>query len=200
MAVAAPKRRTAPAPPPSRTTPPRRKAPETQSGGRPGAGSSPVRKPGPAPARKPARKAPARAPQRARPKVRRNPGARVIPLAGRTAVAVVQLPDSGLIVQMTRGRLWIGVLGLLLAGIVALSVVNLSFNANAARIDAQITALQEENNVLEARQATRYSIDRLRSAGRQAGLIQPAITDTRFVEFDRDTLATAAQRLAAASP
>lgn len=212
MAVAAPKRRTAPAPPPSRTTAPKRKAPKRKAAAAPATKRSPARRasavaaPAPArvparkPARKPTRKAPARAPQRAKPKVRRNPGARVIPFAGRTAVAVAQLPDSGLIVRMTRGRLWIGVLGVLLVGIVALNVVNLSFTANAAKIDAQITALEEENNVLEARAATRFSIGRLQQAGREMGYVQPSMGDGHFVEYNRDTLAQAAQRLAAASP
>lgn len=203
MAVAAPKRRTAPAPPPARTTPPKRKAPKRKAAGAargavavPAPSRAPTRKP----ARKPARKAPARAPQRAKPKVRRNPGARVIPLAGRTAVAVAQLPDSGLIVRMTRGRLWIGVLGVLLVGIVALNVVNLSFSANAAKIDGQISALQEENHVLEARQATLYSVSRLQQSGRELGYVQSSMGDGYFVEYNRETLANAAQRLAAASP
>lgn len=186
MAVAAPKRRTAPAPPPSRTTPPKRKAPKRKA-----AVVAPAPRPAPAPRR---------APARAKPKVRRNPGARVIPLAGRTAVAVSQLPNSNLIVRMTRGRLWIGVLGALLVGIVGLNVVNLSFTANAAKIDAQIATLESEIGVLEAREATRFSVDRLQSAGRELGLVQPSMEDARFVEFDRDTLANAARRLAAASP
>jgi hypothetical protein len=189
MAVAAPKRRTAPAPPPARTTPPKRKAPQRKAAVA-----------APAPARVPARKPARKAPQRAKPRPRRNPGARVIPFAGRTAVAVTQLPNSNLIVRLTRGRLWIGVLGTLLVGIVALNVVNLSFTANAAKIDASIAALESENGVLEARQATRFSVDRLQSAGREMGYVQPSMEDAHFVEYNRDTLATAAGRLAAASP
>ncbi len=69
-------------------------------------------------------------------------------VAGRTAVAVRELPDSGLIVRMTRGRAWIGVLGVLLVGIVALNVVTLSFAASAGKIDEQITALDQENSML----------------------------------------------------
>lgn len=188
MAVAAPKRRTAPAPPPARTTPPKRKAPQRKA-----AVAAPAR-------RAPARRAPARAPQRARPKTRRNPGARVIPLAGRTAVAVRHLPDSGLMVRMTRGRAWIGVLGVLLAGIVALNVVTLSFAASAGKIDAQITTLEEESGLLSNRAATREGIGRMRSAGSALGLSMPSSESTRFVEFNRETIATAAARLAAASP
>jgi hypothetical protein len=190
MAVAAPKRRTAPAPPPARTTPPKRKAPKRKAA---------VAAPAPA-RRAPARRAPARAPQRARPKTRRNPGARVIPLAGRTAVAVRHLPDSGLMVRMTRGRAWIGVLGVLLVGIVALNVVTLSFAATAGKIDAQITTLEEENGLLGNRAAKRGGIGPVRAAGSALGLSMPSSESIRFVDSDRETIATAAARLAAASP
>ncbi len=144
MAVAAPARRStaAPAPAPSRTTPPKRKAP--------------ARKPKraramPAPAKAPARRAPAR-----KPATKRRPAAtqpKLVVAAGRTAVAVRQLPDSGLIVRMTRGRAWIAVLGILLVGIVALNVATLSFAASAGKIDEQITALEKENSMLESREA-----------------------------------------------
>ncbi len=180
MAVAAPKRRTAPAPPPSRTTPPKR------------------RKRAVAPA--PVRRAPARAPQRARPKTRRSPGARVIPLAGRTAVAVRDLPDSGLMVRMTQGRLWIGVLGVLLVGIVGLNVVTLSFAASNGGIDEQITALERENGILKVRDAQKSATGRVRSGGGELGLAMPSSESIRFIDFDRDTIATAAARMAAASP
>jgi hypothetical protein len=209
MAVAAPKRRTAPAPPPSRTTPPKRRAAPKRKAAAPRASAvavpapsrAPARKPARKPTRKPARKAPARAPQRAvRPKVRRNPGARVIPFAGRTAVAVGQLPDSGLMVQMTRGRLWIGVLGVLLAGIVALNVVNLSLNATAATIDGQIGILDSENGVLKGRDATKSGPERVRGAARDLGFTQASSADTLFVDYGPKTIATAAARLAAASP
>ena len=86
-----------------------------------------------APARKaPARKAPARKPAPARRRApTRRPGGQLIPLAVGTATAVRHLPDSSLMVRMTRGRAWIGVLGVLLVGIVALNVVTLSLAATA---------------------------------------------------------------------
>ncbi|MGE0067953.1 MAG: hypothetical protein AB7T48_11445, partial [Solirubrobacterales bacterium] len=135
-----------------------------------------------------------------RPKTRRNPGARVIPLAGRTAVAVRHLPDSGLMVRMTRGRAWIGVLGVLLVGIVALNVVTLSFAASAGKIDAQITALEKENSLLGNRAATRGGVGRVRAAGSALGLSMPSSESIHFVDSNRDAIAKAAARLAAASP
>jgi hypothetical protein len=171
MAVAAPARRStaAPAPAPSRTKPPKRKAP----------------------ARKPARK----------PTPKRRPAAtqpRLAVAAGRTAVAVRQLPDSGLIVQMTRGRAWIGVLGVLLVGIVALNVATLSFAATAGQIDEQITTLEKENSMLESREAQHFSTARVRNQGSQLGLAMPNLEEPRVIELRPDDVATAASRLAAA--
>jgi len=199
MAVAVPKRRTAPAPAPSRTTPPKRRkaaAPATAPKRRKAASARAVA----VPSRAPARRAPARAPQRARPKTRRSPGARVIPLAGRTAVAVSQLPDSNLMVRMTRGRTWIGVLGVLLVGIVALNVVTLSFAASAGKIDQQITALDRENNLLSNRDATKTGVGQVRDAGSALGLAMPPSSEIDFVDVGPDDVATAAARLAAAGP
>lgn len=178
MAVAAPARRSsaAPAPAPSRTKPPKRKAPARK-----------------APARKPARSkaAPARrAPASTRPKL--------AAVAGRTAVAVRELPDSSLVVRMTRGRAWIAVLGALLVGIVALNVATLSFAASAGQIDEQITALEKENSMLEGREAERYSTARIRGEAAAAGLAMPTSEDPKVIEFDSADVATAAARLAAA--
>src|SRR5262245_41399094 len=81
-----------------------------------------------------------RAPARRRPAPARRPAGQLIPIAVNTASAVGRLPDSGLMVRMTRGRVWIGVLGVLLAGIVALNVLTLSFAASAGQIDQNIQA------------------------------------------------------------
>lgn len=187
MAVAAPARRTAPAPAPSRTTPP----PKPRK---------PARKPtrskaAAAPAEAPARRAPAR-----RPATKRAPAARpkLVVVAGRTAGAVRQLPDSSLVVRMTQGRLWIGVLGVLLVGIVALNVVTLSFAASAGKIDAQITTLEKENSMLESREAERYSTARVRGEGAELGLAMPNTEAPHLIEAGPDDVAAAAARLAAA--
>ena len=56
-------------------------------------------------------------------------------------------------VRMTRGRAWIAVLGVLLAGIVALNVVTLSLAASVGHIDQNIQALDQENSILRSRDA-----------------------------------------------
>jgi len=203
MAVAAPKRRSsaAPAPAPSRTAPPkRRKAAAAPAPAR----RAPV-KPRRAPA-KPARgraAAPARAPQRSRPrpKPRRAPRRsqpRLALVVGRTAATVRDLPDSGLIVRMTRGRLWIGVLGLLLVGIVALNVVTLSFAASLGKIDEQTTALESENTVLSARLSKLNGVDRIRHEAGKLGLVAASTGEQAVIQAGPNDAATAAARLAQA--
>jgi hypothetical protein len=201
MAVAAPARKTAPAPAPSRTTPPRKKAAPSRPA--PQKKATPARRrPAPkgraAASSAPARKAPARTPRRAKPRTKRAVGGQLIPFAGRTAVAVGQLPDSGLVVRMTRGRAWIGVLGVLLVGIVALNVVTLSFAASSGKIDEQITALEQENPILEGRDAQRSGVGAVRQAAGALGLAMPSSEEIHFTETGRGDVTTAAQRLAAA--
>jgi hypothetical protein len=194
MAVAAPKRRSsaAPAPAPSRTTAPKRKSPARKAPARKPPRSRAVAAPAKAPARRaPARRtAPKRAPATARPKL--------AVVAGRTAVAVRQLPDSSLVVRMTRGRAWIAVLGVLLVGIVALNVATLSFAASSGQIDEQITKLEQENSMLESREAKYFSTARIRNEGAAAGLAMPTTDEPQVVEFEPADVATAAARLAAA--
>lgn len=187
MAVAVPRGRTAPAPRPSRTTAPARP-------------KGPARKPArsrsvTAPAKAPVRRAPAR-----KPATKRAPAARpkLAVVAGRTAVAVRGLPDSSLVVRMTQGRLWIGVLGVLLVGIVALNVATLSFASTAGKIDQQITALEKENSMLESREAERFSTARIRGEAGELGLAMSNSEEPRLIEYKRGDVATAAARLAAA--
>jgi hypothetical protein len=193
MAVAAPARRSgaATAPAPSRTTPPKRRAPARQPA-RKQARSRAVT----APAKAPARRAPARKPAPKRRPASAQP--RLVVTAARTAEAVRQLPDSGLVVRMTRGRAWIGVLGILLVGIVALNVATLSFAASSGQIDEQITTLENENSMLEGLEAKRFSTARIRSEASTLGLAMPNTEEPRVIELGPDDVATAASRLAAA--
>ncbi len=225
MAVAAPARKTAPAPAPSRTTPPQKRAPARPAPQKRAAPARPAPRKKAAPARKaparktprhspraktasaraaaaPARRAPARAPSRTKTRTQRavDVGGQLIPFAGRTAVAVGQLPDSGLVVRLTRGRAWIAVLGVLLAGIVTLNVITLSFAASAGHIDEQITTLDQENSILRGRDARLTSVGPVRQAASSLGLAMPASTDIRFVDPGPEDVATAAQRLAAVDP
>ena len=166
--------------------------------------------PAKAPARKaPARKAPARkAPARKSPakksagaaRARGVPAARphLVPLAvGHTAAAVRGLPDCRPVVGLTRGRAWIGLLGLLLAGIVALNVVTLNLTATAGDIEAQRQTLREENSLLQRRLAERLSNGRVEGAAASLGFERPDGRDINFATAGPEAVKIAAERLAA---
>jgi hypothetical protein len=147
-----------------------------------------------APARAPARKAPAR-----RKAPSRRPGGQLIPIAVGTATAVRQLPDSSLMVRLTRGRAWIAVLGLLLAGIVVVNVVTLSIAATAGHVDRNIQALDSENSLLRSRDAQRSGVDRVRHDAAALGLTMASSDEVGYVQFEPRDIEVAAQRLAAST-
>jgi hypothetical protein len=101
---------------------------------------------------------------------------------------------------MTRGRAWIAVLGVLLAGIVTLNVITLSFAASSGKIDEQITALDQENSILGGRDARLSGIGPVRQAAAPLGLAMPSSEEIHFTDAGPNDVATAAQRLAAAGP
>lgn len=145
----------------------------------------------------PARKAPARKPAHRKAPTRR-PGGQLIPIAVGTASAVRSLPDSGLMVRMTRGRAWIGVLGVLLVGIVALNVITLSFAAGAGHIAQNIQALDEENSLLRSRDAQKSGAGRIAQSAAALGLSAAAVDEVGTVQATSGDIETAARRLAAA--
>jgi len=193
MATAAPARKAASARAP-------RKRPALAVAPAPAAPSrAPTRK---APVRAPTRKAPARGPARRPAPARRTParhaGRQLIPIAVGTAAAVRNLPDSGLIVRLTRGRAWIGLLGMLLAGIVALNVITLSLAATAGQVDQNIQALDQENSILRNLDARKSGVARVRHDAAYLGLSGATLEEVGYVNATSDDVATAAQRLAAA--
>jgi hypothetical protein len=101
-------------------------------------------------------------------------------------------------VRMTRGRAWIAVLGVLLAGIVAVNVVTLSLAASAGQIDRNIAALEAENSLLGGRVAQRYGVTRVHHEAAARGLATAATDQIRYSRASADDVSVAAQRLAAA--
>jgi hypothetical protein len=200
-AATAPARKAAPAP---KAAPKRRKATTATA-----ATAAPARKAAPrkastaAPARKPSRNGLLTAPSRHKAAPRRR--ARVLPYAagtaGRAAVAVTQLPESGLIHRLTRGRAWIGLLGVLLAGIVALNVVTLSFAASAGKIEAVNSELSKENTMLQSLKATKLGQGRMRAEAAKLGLALPteANAQPQLITARPSDVAEAVGRLKAAA-
>jgi hypothetical protein len=156
--------------------------------------------------RAPARKATARKPATgrapARPAKRRRsqqtPFTGFVPVAvGRTAGAVGGLADSPVVVRLTRGRWWIGLLGALLVGIVALNVMALSFSASSSNAGRQADELKRQNSALRAQIATRLSNDEIQAAATGLGLFLPEAGQVSYVRPSPDDAAEAARRLRA---
>jgi hypothetical protein len=101
-------------------------------------------------------------------------GAALFPQAAmRSAGAVRDLSDSGLIVRLTRGRGWIAVLCTLLVGIVALNVLSLSLTAGSGRTSLQIDELKTEISSLEAQIEERLSATEVEAEAVRLGLANP---------------------------
>jgi hypothetical protein len=134
------------------------------------------------------------APRRARPAPR--PAPRLVPVAvGRTALAVGGIADSGLVLRLTRSRLWIGALGSLLVGIVALNVAALSFNASSSKTAGLSDELLRENSALRAQIENGLSNERVQAAAAGLGLIVPEPGAIRYLEPKPGDAAAAADRL-----
>jgi hypothetical protein len=120
----------------------------------------------------------------------------LVPVAvGRTAVAVGGIADSGLVLRLTRSRGWIGVLGTLLVGIVALNVLALSFNASSSKTAAIADELRRENSALGTDIADVLSNERLQRAATRLGLVVPEPGSILYLNPGRADAEAAADRL-----
>ena len=114
---------------------------------------------------------------------------------GRTAVAVGHVADSGLVVRLTRSRLWIWLVAWLLVGIVALNVYSLSLNASASKVAHQAGSLARENSALRAQLTERLSNGRIQAAAAELGLALPEPDSIRYLRASDADAKTAAERL-----
>ena len=114
-----------------------------------------------------------------------------------TAHVVTHLPESSAVVGMSRSRVWIAVIGVLLIGIVAINVLTVSYGSMASNIEADIQTLERRNAILESAEVTALSMPRVRNAALAAGMAVPAPEEIRYLTFEEGDVAAAAQRLAA---
>ncbi len=122
----------------------------------------------------------------------------MIPVAaGRAGVAVRELPDSSAIVRLTRGRLWIGLLGALLVGIVALNVLSLGLNASSGQLSQQINDLERDNSALRAEIAEKLSASKVETAATSLGLAAPMPEEISYLDYEPSDVTRAAKALSA---
>lgn len=144
-----------------------------------------------APARRRSRSAPTRRGARS---ARRGQGRRLV---GRTAQAVTHLPDSGAVVGISRGRLWIAVIGILLIGIVGINLLTVSYGSTASRLETQIQTLERRNTILRSSEMSATSMPRVREAALADGMVVPETDEIVYRSFSPGDFTAAAQRLAA---
>jgi cell division protein FtsL len=83
------------------------------------------------------------------------------------------LPDHGIVERLTRGRLWIGLIGCLLLGLVSMQVALLKLNAGIGRAVQQGANLERRNGELRAEISRLGSEERIQAMGAKLGLIMP---------------------------
>jgi hypothetical protein len=108
---------------------------------------------------------------------------------------VGELADSGLVVRMTRSRAWIAVLGLLLAGIVTLNVLSLSFTASSGRLAARSEGLARENATLRSALTENLSGPRIEAVALANGLLVPGPRDVEYLSAGDQYAKVAARRI-----
>ncbi|MGB2710569.1 MAG: hypothetical protein WBC33_03570, partial [Conexibacter sp.] len=104
------------------------------------------------------------------------------------------LHDSGLVDRLVRGRGWVGLLGLLLIGLVALNVGLLKMNAQAGRNAEQARKLRIANTELRGRVTRLSSAERLEAQGLKLGLVMPPPGNIHYLVARGDVDGRAAAR------
>jgi hypothetical protein len=91
------------------------------------------------------------------------------------------LPDHRLLDRAVRGRAWILMLGVMLAGIVAMQVEVLKLGASMGRAIEQGTALQSRNDLLRAYVASLADDQRIKRLAAGMGMVMPAPSGVGFL-------------------
>jgi hypothetical protein len=119
------------------------------------------------------------------PSPRALPELRPLPVLGTIGLGAIRagrsLHDSPLLDRLLRGRGWIGLLGVLLIGLVALNVSLLKLNSEAGRDADAAKALRIRNDRLKARIARLASGERLEAVGARLGLVMPEPGRIRYL-------------------
>jgi hypothetical protein len=129
--------------------------------------------------------APARAPRAATapsiPRRRPAPAPSFGPFAQRALKTARTLRDSHAVDRLVRGRVWIGLLCVLLIGLVGLNVSLLKLNAAAGRNAEWAKKLRVENADLRARVSRLHSAAHIQAEGQRQGLVMPTAADVHYL-------------------
>ncbi len=112
----------------------------------------------------------------------RRTGRRPVPLPDRVAALIRTLPDRALVDRIVRGRAWIPLLGVMLAGIVAMQVELLKLNASIGRSIQLGTALQSRNDTLRASVSSLSDAQRIERMASGMGMVMAGPTSVQFLD------------------
>lgn len=107
---------------------------------------------------------------------------RLAPLHQRLAELVRTLPDRALLDRIVRGRAWIPLLGVMLAGIVAMQVELLKLNASIGRSIQLGAALQSRNDNLRASVSSLSDSQRIERLASGMGMVMAGPTAVQFLD------------------
>jgi hypothetical protein len=114
----------------------------------------------------------------------RRSAARLAPtssLGARAAAFVRALPDHPWLDRVVRGRAWIPILGVMLAGIVAMQVEVLKLGASIGRSIQRSSSLQASNEQLRATVATLDDDQRIEALAAKRGMVMPSPDGVGFL-------------------
>jgi len=121
-------------------------------------------------------------------------------LTERLGVWVRSLPDHRLLDRLIRGRAWIVLIGVLLAGIVALQVSMLRLNAGISRSVEQAQILQRSNQQMQANVAALASDSRMAALAERQGFHTPPVGSERYLSVGTGDAGRAARDMKPPQP
>jgi hypothetical protein len=113
-------------------------------------------------------------------------------MPARIAALIRTLPDHPLLDRIVRGRTWIALLGVMLAGIVAMQVELLKLNASIGRSIELGVALQSRNDNLRASVSSLSDAQRIERLASGMGMVMAGPTAVQFLDARHVSPASAA--------
>jgi hypothetical protein len=111
---------------------------------------------------------------------------RAVAVRRRLGAFIFSLPDHRLLDRLIRGRWWIPVLGVMLAGIVAMQVEVLKLGASMGRSLEQNSVLTSRNAALRQSVATLGDDQRIEQLAASMGMVMPPAQAVGFLAGSRD--------------
>ena len=122
----------------------------------------------------------------ARPKAAPRPAPRAPRTVARPLARAAQSGGSVVLDRLLRGRAWVVLIGVLLAGIVFLNVSVLELNRGIAQTDTAAEKLERKNSVLRERVAALDSTERIQERAEARGLVLPPPGEVTYLKPNRE--------------